>query len=60
MGHPPHAVWSYTPRQMSGFGYFAGRRRKQELAETLSIHTAAARGEGQDVKKMHRDLMKDE
>lgn len=31
-----------------------------EMAESLSVQAAAARGDGKDLKKMHRDLTKDE
>ncbi len=54
-GHPPDAVWQYTPRQMAGFLYFANRRRERELKESLAMQTMAHRGDGKDIQRMLRD-----
>jgi len=54
-GHPPAAVWQYTPRQMQAFLFIAARRRQREHRELLALHAMAARGEGKDIKKALRD-----
>jgi len=51
-------VWGYTPRQISGWLYFAARRKRMEAAETLSLHTLASRGDPKDLKKQHKELLK--
>lgn len=56
MGHPPAAVWDYTPRQIAGFLHFAGKRRKRETAEALSIGAMAARGDPKELKKQIKEL----
>lgn len=52
-------MWAYTPRQIIGFVSLASSRKKVEMAETLSLHTMAARGEEKAVKKLLRDWGKD-
>lgn len=59
MGHDAAAVFDYTPRQIGGFLFLAGLRRKREAAAQLSIATAAARGEPRAVKKQIQDWTKD-
>lgn len=56
MGHPPEAVWGYTPRMMAGFLHFAHERRQREAAETLSLAALAARGDPKDVTKTLKQL----
>ncbi|MDK1386377.1 hypothetical protein QN224_13255 [Sinorhizobium sp. 8-89] len=59
MGHPPAAVWSYTPRQIAGFLHFAAVRMKREQAIDLATGFNAARGKPQDVSKRIRELQKE-
>lgn len=58
MGHPPHAVWGYTLRQLTGYVRLAGKRVKREKADALALNTLAARGEEKAVKKTMRELSK--
>lgn len=59
MGHPPDAVWRYTPRQIAGFLHFASIRQRRERAAALAMGFNAARGKPQDVKTQIKDLQKD-
>lgn len=59
MGHPPAAVWSYTPRRIVGFLHFAALRRKREMARDLVTTFNASRGKPQDVKRTLKDLEKE-
>ena len=59
MGHPPAAVWSYTPRQIAGFLHFASIRRRRERADALATGFNASRGKPQDVKQQLKDLQKE-
>ncbi len=59
MGHASTDVWSYTPRRISAFLWFASERRRKELAEQLAIATNAARGDPKQVKKMITAMSKD-
>ncbi|TCN30344.1 hypothetical protein [Sinorhizobium americanum] len=59
MGHPPAAVWAYTPRQIAGFLHFASIRIRKERAAELATGFNAARGKPQDVKTQIKDLQKD-
>lgn len=43
-GHPPAAVWDYSPRQLQTFALIEARQRAGELAELLSLHTLAMHG----------------
>lgn len=52
MGHPASDVWSYTPKQISGFLWFASKRLKVKAAEALSIQFNASRGDPKEVKRM--------
>jgi hypothetical protein len=58
-GHPPAAVWNYTPRQIAGFLFFSSKRKNREDASKLSIGAMAARGDPKDVKKQVEKLGKD-
>jgi hypothetical protein len=55
-GHPPAAVWQYTPRQMQAYLFIASRRRQREQKELLALHAMATRGEAKDIKKALRDV----
>ena len=57
-GHPPSAVWGYTPREIDGFMHFAGIRQKQEAARDLSIGAMASRGEQKAVNKRLKEWTK--
>jgi hypothetical protein len=59
MGHPPAAVWSYTPRQVAGFLEFATKRLKREQAARLATGFSASRGKPQDVRKQVKELTKE-
>lgn len=59
MGHPPAAVWSYTPRQIAGFLEFASKRQRREQALALATGFSASRGKPQDVKKRIGELTKE-
>jgi hypothetical protein len=52
-------VWNYTPRQIQAYLFIAGRRRKAEAAEQLSIGSMAARGDPKAVKKQLQKWRKD-
>ena len=54
-GHPPAAVWQYTPRQMQAYLFIAGRRRQREQKELLALYAMATRGEGKAIQKALRD-----
>jgi len=54
-GHPPAAVWHYTPRQMQAFLFIASRRRQREQRELLALYAMATRGEAKNIKKALRD-----
>jgi len=54
-GHPPAAVWQYTPRQMQAYLFIAGRRKQREHKELLALHAMAQRGDTKDIKKALRD-----
>ena len=54
-GHPPTAVWQYTPRQMQAYLFIASRRRQRENRELLALYAMATRGEGKDIRKALRD-----
>lgn len=56
MGHPPAAVWAYTPRQIAGFLEFAVKRLKREQALAMATGFNATRGKPQDVKKKIGEL----
>ena len=56
MGHPPAAVWGYTPRQLAGFLVIARNRLRQTAAETLSIQHAARHMKPSELRKAVRDL----
>jgi hypothetical protein len=58
MGHPPDVVWGYTPRVLKGFLYFAGQRKKQEMANDISVGAMASRGGKEELKKTLKDLQK--
>jgi len=59
MGHAAADVWSYTPRQIAAFHHFAHRRRQFERADKLALETLAARGDGKEVERQHRELSYD-
>lgn len=52
-------MWRYTPRQLAGFLYFLGKRRKREYAEALSIATKGARGDFKDVNRELKEASKE-
>jgi len=54
-GHPPTAVWQYTPRQMQAYLFIASRRRQRENRELLALYAMATRGESKDIRKALRD-----
>jgi hypothetical protein len=54
-GHPPAAVWRYTPRQADAYLKLASVRLKQEKAAALGIAALAVRGEADDVNKQVSD-----
>lgn len=56
LGHPPDAVWGYTPRQLAAYLFIANRRRKRELSEQLAINALAAQGDGEALKRQMREL----
>lgn len=58
-GHPPASVWGYTPREIAGWLFFAGKRKAREAGEQLSLGAAAARGEPRALKKQIKELTKD-
>jgi hypothetical protein len=51
-------VWKYTPRRAAALLFLAGRRRKTETAELLSLHAMASRGDPAKLKKMLKELNK--
>ncbi|WP_160310511.1 hypothetical protein [Microvirga vignae] len=52
-------VWKYTPRQLAGFLWYAGRRIQRERAALLALQASAARGKPEDVKKQIKELSKE-
>lgn len=52
-------MWGYTPREIAGWLFFAGKRKAREAGEQLSLGAAAARGEPRALKKQIKELTKD-
>jgi hypothetical protein len=52
-------VWSYTPRRIAGFLTLSGKRMAREAAQDLSIAALAMRGEPKDIKRQHKDLIRE-
>lgn len=50
------AVWSYTPREISGFLWFARQRINRERAVSISDAAAAQRGDPKDLQKHLKEL----
>jgi len=55
LGHPPEAVWNYTPRQLEAYLKLATARRKYEAAEYVSLTLMATRGPPDEVQKQLTD-----
>lgn len=55
-GHPPAAVWGYTPRELSGWLQFVGRRMKREAAAQIGLQAMAGRSEPSVIKKKIKEL----
>lgn len=53
-GHPPSAVWEYTPRQIWAFLSIARRRRRRDLADLLNIQLLATSGDGAAITRQLR------
>jgi len=51
VGHPPDAVWGYTPAQASAFITLAGKRAKKDRAFDLSVAAMAQRSKADDINK---------
>lgn len=56
LGHPPEAVWEYTPRQSMAFLLLARKRMKRDQAEGLSLARLAAHGSAEDLRDAMRKL----
>lgn len=59
MGHPPDAVWSYTPRQITGFLKYAARRRKQDMPHQLWLGAMASRGDPKEITKLVKEAARE-
>ena len=57
-GHPPDAVWGYTPRQISAWLQVIVWRKKEDTAQSLSVGALAARGDPKEVKKAYKELLR--
>lgn len=55
LGHPPSAVWDYSPRQTAAYMQFAIEDRQRELRELLAIMAMAARGDPRAIEKALKD-----
>jgi hypothetical protein len=55
LGHPPEAVWNYTPRQTAAFLVIAAKRRRREMRELLQLHSLAARGDPKIVERLLKE-----
>lgn len=56
MGHPPQAVWSYTPRRIVSFLWFARTRINRERAVAIADGAAASRGDPKELTKTLKQL----
>jgi hypothetical protein len=52
-------VWDYTPRQIAGYGFLIGLRRKAEMGEQLSLQALAAQGDNKAIRQQMKTLTKD-
>jgi hypothetical protein len=55
-GHPPAAVWHYTPREIAGFLGLARARRRRGLGEQLAIAAAGQRAEPKALQRLLQRL----
>jgi hypothetical protein len=55
-GHPPAAVWSYTPKQAFAWMTLGAARAKRERAMAIGDNALAAHGEGKHIKRAIEDL----
>lgn len=55
MGHPPAAVWKYTPRQMHAFLFIASKRHQREQREYLALTAMASQGDPKAIQKALKD-----
>lgn len=49
-GHPPEALWNYTPQQAAAWATLGFARHRQAMAEQLSIAAMGAQGKGDTIK----------
>jgi len=49
-GHPPEALWSYTPKQAAAWAVLGFARDRAEKSEQLKIAAMAARGKEDSLK----------
>jgi transposase len=56
LGHPPHVVWKYTPRQLAAWVQLSDRRRQGELAQIASIIRMAQSSDNAAVRKQLKQL----
>lgn len=54
-GHPPAAVWCYTPRQIRNYIFIANKRRQAERRLALADNALAARGDAKALAKAVRE-----
>jgi hypothetical protein len=52
-------VWHYTPRQIAGFLKLIHRRQGREGAQLLSISALAARGDAREIRRQHKELIRE-
>lgn len=57
-GHPN--VWEYTPKQFFTYLHLAQRRKRLAMADMLSLHATAARGEPKAVDRILKQWGKDD
>jgi len=58
-GFSEEGVWNWTPRQMAAVAEIAKKLDRRRRAADLSLASMAARGDGDDLKKLHRELSSD-
>ncbi len=50
-GHPPSAVWEYTPKQLRAWLEFAERRKQREMHDAIVVGALSSQAEGKVIKK---------
>ena len=52
-------MWDYTPRRIAGFLKLAHKRLGREAAQMLSISALAARGDAKEIRRQHKELIRE-